>query len=569
MVPCCFCECKDMDNFLHCNSAAIIFLLYLCAVILPEYITSEYMKIAIAQLNYTVGDFDGNTIKIIDGINRAKAQEADLVLFAQSAISGTPGYDLLKKYTFLERCEEALVEIASHCDGISVLVGLPVLGKEGGTVSAVAHIHNRRIERYISQKHILWREEKPYLAAGGGIRYVRIAGEKVAVVVGEDISVENDFSPNTDIILSLTAHPYCRGIVERRYDFYRNLAYTAGKPVVYVNQIGGQTDVLFDGSSAAFNAKGDAVALLKNFEEDFAVVDTASRKRVSVPPQDRTANVYCAMKMGLADYFRKNGFKKACLGMSGGIDSAVVSAIAVEALGAENVRLLMMPSQFSTEHSVDDAVEMAERMGVCHDVIPITEAYKAITETMTPVVGGTRFDVTEENIQARIRAVMLMALSNKFGHIVLNCSNKSESAVGYGTLYGDSIGAISIAGDLYKSEIYDIARHINKVRGGIIPENILTKEPSAELHPGQLDSDRLPTYEVLDAILYRMIEKGQNREEIINAGFDAETVMQVHKMLLRNEYKRRQGCPVFRLSTAPLGIEFVMPLINKHGGYGL
>jgi NAD+ synthase (glutamine-hydrolysing) len=275
------------------------------------------------------------------------------------------------------------------------------------------------------------------------------------------------------------------------------------------------------------------------------------------------------MKMGLADYFRKNGFRRACLGMSGGIDSALVAAVAVEALGAQNVRLLMMPSQFSTEHSVDDAVAMAERLGVQYNVVPITEAYKAITETMLPVVGGTRFDITEENIQSRIRAVMLMALSNKFGYTVLNCSNKSESAVGYGTLYGDTIGAISIAGDLYKSEVYDIARYINKTRGEVIPDHILLKEPSAELHPGQLDSDRLPTYEVLDAILYRLIEKGQVREEVINAGFDAETVYRVHKMLLRSEYKRRQGCPVFRLSTAPLGKDFVMPLTNRYGGYGL
>ncbi len=527
------------------------------------------VKIAVAQLNYTIGDFEGNKLKIIDSIADAKAQGADLIIFAQNAISGTPGYDLVRKYTYLERCEEALIEIASHCDDISVLVGLPVQG-ENGTLSAVAHIHNRHIERFFSKKHISSREEKPYFVPGSGIKYVRIAGEKVAVVIGEDISRESEFSPNTDIILGFSAHPYSRSVIERRYEFYRRLAFEVGRPVVFVNQVGGQTDVLFDGSSAAFNGRGEATALLKNFEEDLQIVDTrADAPSTAVPTQNRTANVFSAMKMGLADYFRKNGFTKACLGMSGGIDSAVVAAVACAALGKENVRLLMMPSQFSTEHSVDDAVEMAGRLGAEYDVVPITESYKAITETMMPVVGGTRFDVTEENIQSRIRAVMLMALSNKFGYIVLNCSNKSESAVGYGTLYGDSIGAISIAGDLYKSEIYDLARYINKVSGGVIPENILLKEPSAELSPGQLDSDRLPTYETLDAILYRMIEQGEHREEIINAGFDAATVLKVHSMLLRNEYKRRQGCPVFRLSTAPLGKEFVLPLTNKYGGYGL
>ncbi|MDR2891073.1 MAG: NAD+ synthase [Alistipes sp.] len=532
------------------------------------------MKIAACQLNYTIGDFEGNKLKIIDHISRAKAMGADLVVFAQGAISGTPGYDLLRKYSFLEHAEEALIEIASHCDDISVLVGLPIQGK-GGTVSAAAHIHNRRIERFIGKKNIPSREEKPYLVPGSGVKYVRVASQKVAVVIGEDITLEQEWSPNTDVIVSLTAHSYSRGIVEKRYNHYSRLAHNAGHPTVYVNQVGGQTDVLFDGSSAAFNGRGEAICLLKNFEEDFRIIDTEAADTVAIPPQDKTANVYCAMKMGLADYFRKNGFTRACLGMSGGIDSAVVAAIAGEALGAQNVRLLMMPSQFSTEHSVDDAVDMAERMGSPYDVVPITETYKAVTETMIPVVGGTRFDVTEENVQSRIRGVMLMALSNKFGHIVLNCSNKSENAVGYGTLYGDSIGSISMAGDLYKCEIYDLARHINKVResedgrkGGVIPENILLKEPSAELHPGQLDSDRLPSYDVLDAILYRMIEEGQNREEIINAGFDAPTVNRVHKMLLRNEYKRRQGCPVFRLSTAPLGKEFIMPLTNEYGGYG-
>ncbi len=526
------------------------------------------MNVAVAQLDYTIGDFELNKLKIIEAIARAKSAKADLVVFAQGAISGTPGYDLLRKYTFLEQAEEALIEIASHADDIDVLVGLPIQG-DGGTVSAVAHIHNRHIEHFIGKKHIASREERPYLVPGSGYKFITVAGQKVAVVVGEDVEFDSEKAQNVDLIINPIAAPYSRGIVEARYNFYSNLAYTTGKPLIYINQVGGQTDILFDGGSAAFNAKGEATCLLKNFQDDFQVVNTVSAQKIEIPAQDKTANVYNAIKMGLADYFRKNGFTKACLGMSGGIDSAVVAAIAIEALGVENVRLLMMPSQFSTEHSVEDAVAMAQNIGAEYNVVPITEAYKAITETMLPVVGGTRFDITEENIQSRIRATMLMALSNKFGYIVLNCSNKSESAVGYGTLYGDSIGAISIAGDLYKCEIYDLARHINKVCGPIIPENILLKEPSAELSPGQLDSDRLPTYETLDAILYRMIEQGQHREEIINAGFDATTVLQVHAMLLRNEYKRRQGCPVFRLSTAPLGKEFIMPLTNKYGGYGL
>jgi NAD+ synthase (glutamine-hydrolysing) len=526
------------------------------------------MKIAVAQLNYTIGDFEANKVKIIDSIGRAKAAGADRVIFAEGAICGTPAYDLLGKYTFLEYCEESLVEIASHSDDISVLVGIPVIGN-GGTVSAVAYIHNRQIVSFIGKKSIATRDEKQYLVSGDGCEYIKVDGETIAVMVGEDIHGADDYTAEADIIVNLRAHPYSRGVVERRYTYYKEMSYRAGKPFVYVNQVGGQTDIVFDGSSAAFNARGEAVALLKNFEEDFQVVDTrADNRSLGIPRQNRTANVFEAMKLGLRDYFVKNGFTKACIGLSGGIDSAVVAAMAVEALGAENVRVLMMPSQFSSDHSVADAVEMAERIGVQYNVVPITEAYKAIVETMKPVMGGTKFDVTEENIQARIRAVMLMALSNKFGYIVLNTSNKSEAAAGYGTLYGDLIGSFGIIGDLYKSEIYDVARYINQIRDNIIPEHILLKEPSAELHSGQKDSDSLPPYETLDSILYRMIEKGEHREEIINAGFDAATVQRVHTMLFRTEYKRHQGCPVLRLSTSPLGIEFVMPLTNKYDAYG-
>jgi NAD+ synthase (glutamine-hydrolysing) len=527
------------------------------------------MKIAISQLNYTIGDFEANKTKIIDSINKAKAQQAQLVIFAEGAICGTPAYDLLKKYTFLEYCEESLVEIASYCDGISALVGLPIVG-EGGTVSAAAYIHNRQIIQFIGKKSIATREEKQYLVEGDGCEYITVADKKLAVMVGEDIHSADQFAPEADIIVNLRAQPYSRGVVERRYAYYKEASYRMGKPMVYVNQVGGQTDIIYDGSSAAFNAKGEAVALLSNFAEDFQVVDASiTNSALVVPRQNKTANVFEAMKLGLKDYFAKNGFKKACIGLSGGIDSAVVAAMAVEALGAENVRVLLMPSQFSSDHSVADAVEMAERIGVQYNVVPITEAYHAIVETMKPVMGGTEFDVTEENIQARVRAVMLMALSNKFGYIVLNTSNKSEAAAGYGTLYGDLVGSIGIIGDLYKSEIYDVARYINQIRDNIIPEHILQKEPSAELHPDQKDSDSLPSYEILDSILYRMIEKGEHREDIVNAGFDAKTVQRIHTMLFRTEFKRHQGCPVLRLSTSPLGVEFVMPLTNKYDSYGL
>ena len=269
--------------------------------------------------------------------------------------------------------------------------------------------------------------------------------------------------------------------------------------------------------------------------------------------------------MGLRDYFHKNGYKKACVGLSGGIDSSVVACLAVGALGAENVKGLMLPSQFSSESSVEDAKKLAENLGIDFSVLPISEAYTAIMNTLKPITGGTEFDATEENIQSRIRTVLLMALQNKDGYVLLNSSNKSENAIGWCTLYGDTAGAFSVTGDLYKSEIYDLARYINTKFGDIIPEEILKKEPTSELRPGQKDSDILPPYEVVDAILYRMIEQGQHREEIINAGFDSEVVEKIHTMIMRNVKKRYQYPPVLRLSTSSFRHECLFPLVNKYG----
>lgn len=521
------------------------------------------MKIALAQLNYTIGDFEGNKIKIIDAINSAKAKDADLVVFAEQAISGAPAFDLLNKVTFLELGEEALVEIASYCDDISVIIGLPT-AQNNKTVSSAAVIQNRKVVRYVSKRNVRSRDEKWFITPAKGYEFVTVAGKKIAIVIGDDIRYNIEYGDYADIIVNIAASAYYRGVVEYRYEFQRKLAFTTGKYMVYVNQIGGQTDTVYDGSSAMYNPQGEAMALLKNFAEDMVVVDLDDKKTVEIPYQNKTVNVYNAMKLALRDYFVKNGFQKACLGLSGGIDSAVVLAIAVEALGAKNVKVLMMPSQFSSDHSVDDAVEMAENLGVEYNVVPITEIYTSAVDSLKPVMGGTPFDVTEENIQSRIRLMLIMALSNKYGYVLLNTSNKSECAVGYGTLYGDATGSLSITGDLYKIEIFDLARYINRDHE-IIPENIILKEPSAELRPEQKDSDSLPPYDVLDAILYRMIEEGQHREEIINAGFDAKTVHKVYSMVLRNEHKRFQFCPTLRLSTVTFRKGRMMPLTTKYG----
>ena len=525
------------------------------------------MKIAIAQLNYTIGDIDGNVSKIIDAINKAKARRADLVIFAEQAVSGTPAFDLLRKTTFLELCEDALVEIASCCDGIAAIVGLPMLTHDG-TISAAALIQDRKVLRYVGKKYITARREMGFLTPSKGYEYATIKGHKCAIIVGDDLSRERNYDQSVETVISINARKYGRGTMTYRYELMRNLAFVEGKNLVMVNQVGGATDIVYDGTSGAFDRRGNLVLMMKSFEEDFALFDTeAAGEPVPVPStyESRTRMVYEAACCGVRDFFRKNGYRKACIGLSGGIDSAVVAAIAVEALGREHVRALLMPSPFSSDHSVEDAKELALNLGIEYNVIPINEIYRSVVDTLKPVIGGREFDATEENIQTRIRTVLLMAVQNKSDYILLNSSNKSENALGLCTLYGDTAGAFSPTGDLYKSEMYDVARYINRMHDNVIPEKILDKEPSSELHPGQKDSDILPPYEVVDAILYRMIEEGQHREEIVNAGFDAEVVEKIHGMIMRNEKKRYQFPPVLRLSACSFGHERLMPLTNKYG----
>ena len=525
------------------------------------------MKIAIAQLNYTIGDIDGNTSKIIDSINKAKARHADLVIFAEQAVSGTPAFDLFRKTTFLELCEDALVEIASCCDGIAAIVGLPILTAQG-TISAAALIQDRKVLRYVGKKYITARREMGFLSPSKGYEYATIKGHKCAIIVGDDLSREHDFDKSVETIISINARRYGKGTMIYRYEMMRNLAFVEGKNLVMVNQVGGSTEIVYDGTSGALNKRGEPVLMMKNFEEDFQIFDTrAEYEPILIPStyNDRTRLVYEAARCGLRDFFHKNNYEKAAVGLSGGIDSAVVACIAADALGPENVRALLMPSPFSSDESVEDAKELARNLGIEYNVIPISEIYNSVVDTLKPVIGGTEFDATEENIQSRIRMVLLMALQNKTGHVLLNSSNKSENALGFCTLYGDTAGAFSPTGDLYKSEIYDVARYINRTRGNVIPESILTKEPSSELRPGQKDSDILPPYEVVDAILFRMIEEGQHREEIINAGFDSEVVEKIHSMIMRNEKKRFQFPPVLRLSSCSFGHERLMPLTNKYG----
>ena len=526
------------------------------------------MKIALAQLNYTVGDIKSNTEKIIAAIGRAKEAGADLAVFAEFAISGTPAYGLLTKTTFLTLCEEAVESIASKCKGIAAIVGTPYLTAEG-PISAAAYIDAMGNIEYIGKRYVTARREMGYIVGSSiGSQTIHINDKALKIVVGDDLSRMEDLDEDIDAIISVNARRYGKGILTRRFDKMSRLAFAEGRTLMLINQVGGSGDIVYDGNSGVLNSDGHLVMLLKSFAEDIQIYDTeAENKPFSVPfttYNDRTRMIYEAACLGLCDYFHKNGYKKACVGLSGGIDSAVVACLAVGALGKENVRVLLMPSPFTPNESVEIAKKLAENLGVEYSVLPIIEAYNAMVGTLKPVIGGTEFDATEENIQTRIRTTMLMALQNKTGYMLLNSSNKSENALGWCTLYGDTAGTFSPTGDLYKGEIYDLARYINATFGDVIPDAIIDKEPSSELRPNQKDSDFLPHYEVIDAILFRMIEKQQHREEIINAGFDAKVVETIHKMVMENEKKRYQFPPVLRLSPCAFGHEWLMPLVNHY-----
>ena len=524
------------------------------------------MRIALSQLNYTIGDIDGNCSKIIEAVRKAKAEKADLILFAEQAVSGTPAFDLLRKTTFLELCEEALERIASHCDTITAIVGSPMLTARG-TVSAAVVMQQGEISHIVEKKCITARREMGFLAGGNGFQTIPINGHNCVIVVGDDLRNEAEFDHSADLIISINARRYFKGGMISRLEQVSKIAFVEGKELILINQIGGSDEIVYDGTSGAINKHGELILMSKSFEEDFRIYDTDQPyPPIEIPKQmHRTYMLYEAAVCGLRDYFHKNGYTKACFGLSGGIDSAVVACIAAEALGRENVRALLMPSPFTAAESVHDAMELAERLGIEYDVVPISEVYETVLNVIKPVIGGIEFDFTEENIQTRIRTMLLMALQNKTGYMLLNSSNKSENALGLCTLYGDTAGAFSPTGDIYKSEMYAVARHINRICGNVIPENILNKEPTSELHAGQKDSDILPPYEMVDTILYRMIEETQHREEIINAGFDSEVVERLHALIMHNEKKRYQFPPVLRLSSCAFGHERLMPLTNKYG----
>ncbi len=545
------------------------------------------MKIALAQLNYHIGNFQSNTEKILSKIDDARSQGADLVVFSELAISGYPPRDFLEFNDFVDQCNKAVEKIATSCQGIAAIVGLPIYNrspKGKPLYNSAAFINNGKIVMYIN-KTLLPNydifDEYRYFEPNSKFEVVDYKGKKIALTICEDLwNVQDNplytvnpmdelIEQKPDLIINIAASPYNYHQTKTRKDVLRRNAVHYKLPLFYVNHVGAQTELLFDGGSLAMNSKGEIYEELNYFEEDFkvfdlnAVINDLPANKLKEPTE--IESIYNALVMGIRNYFHKLGFKKAILGLSGGIDSALTSALAAEALGSENVYNILLPSKFSSNHSIDDSLKLVENLNMPHEIIRIEDAVKAFDSILKPYFGNLPFNIAEENIQARVRGVILMALSNKFGYILLNTSNKSEAAVGYGTLYGDMNGGLSVIGDVYKTQAYELARYINRI-GEIIPENIITKAPSAELRPNQKDSDSLPDYDILDKILFQYIEHRKGPKEIIEMGFEKTLVDRILKLVNTNEYKRYQTPPMLRISTKAFGMGRRMPIVAKYLG---
>lgn len=541
------------------------------------------MKIALAQLNFHTGNFSLNTGKIISCLEKAKKEGVDLVVFPELCISGYPPRDFLEFSDFIQLCREQIDYIASYCQGIAAIVGAPsvnpqVEGKDlfnSAFFLCDGKVHSIRNKTLLPTYDVF--DEYRYFEPNRSFEIVTYKNTRIALTICEDLwninhnplyittPMDELIKQHPDLIINIAASPFSHQQLANRTSVLQNNARQYGLPVIYVNHAGAQTELIFDGGSMVVNSHGEIVKQLKYFDEDFCIVTTAEINTLApiTAAQDKYASIYRALVLGTRDYFDKLGFKQAILGLSGGIDSALVLCIAVEALGKENVRAVLMPSQFSSEHSISDSLKLAANLGVKHDIIPIEKAFNQFRELLQPVFENRPFDLTEENMQARCRGLLLMSMSNKFGYILLNTSNKSELAVGYGTLYGDMCGGLSVIGDLYKTEVFELCRYINR-NTLIIPDDILTKAPSAELRPDQKDSDSLPEYHLLDPVLYAYIEECKGPKEIIAAGHDAKVVERILRLVNMNEYKRHQTPPILRISPKAFGMGRRMPIVAKY-----
>lgn len=546
------------------------------------------MKIALAQLNPIIGDFEKNTANILNAIKRAKQSDAGLIVFPELAVCGYPPLDFLEFEDFIERCFNAIQKIADACVGITAIVGgpskNPVLAGKNLFNSAFV-LKDGKILSVVNKTLLPTYDvfdEYRYFEPAKHIGCIEVNGFKIALTICEDLwNEEGDplyttypmdtlVKEHPVLMINIAASPFDAEHAEARKKILRKNVLKYKLPLLYVNQVGAQTELIFDGGSFVMNHNGEITTELKYFEEDISFIETdlllkhdnAFISETTNNP-DPVSNIHDALVLGIRDYFRKSGFTKAILGLSGGIDSALVTVLAAEALGNENVKAVLMPSEFSSQHSIDDSVALAEKLKIPYEIIPIKSVYHEFLNTLQPQFAGQSFNLAEENIQARIRAVLLMAMSNKFGYILLNTSNKSEAAVGYGTLYGDMCGGLSVLGDVYKTTVYQLARFINRNQE-IIPDNIITKAPSAELRPNQKDSDSLPEYDILDKVLYQYIELRKSPQEIIDAGYDIKLVQRILKLVNQSENKRYQTPPILRISKKAFGLGRRIPIVGRY-----
>jgi len=558
------------------------------------------MKIFLAQQNYHIGNFESNTQKIICAIEEAKKQGGDLILFSELSVCGYAPKDFLEFEDFISKCYKAIDEIKTHADTIGVLVGAPDRNpvKEGKDLFNAAYFLYEKEIKGIAHKTCLPNydvfDEYRYFEPAYDWKVMEFKGKKLAITVCEDIwnlgdnpmyricPMDELMKQQPDLMLNLSASPFDYTHDEDRKATIKANVTKYKLPLFYCNAVGSQTEVVFDGTSYVFDKNANLCGKLPSFQSslqsfilnddgtiDAPIIEPASRvpdkelNPVALEEHLNIEQVHDAIVMGIKDYFTKMEFTKAILGSSGGIDSAVTLALACKALGKENVRAILMPSEYSTGHSVSDAEMLSKNLGNPYDVVPIKNIYDSFLQELKPIFKDLPFSIAEENIQSRSRGNLLMAIANKFGYILLNTSNKSELATGYGTLYGDMAGGLGVLGDCYKLQVYALAKYINR-SGEVIPGNIITKAPSAELRPGQKDSDSLPDYSILDKLLFQYIERRQGPNEIKAQGFDAALVDRVLKMVNINEYKRNQFCPIIRISPKAFGVGRRVPIVGKY-----
>ncbi len=535
------------------------------------------LKIALAQVNLLVGGIRENLNKIVDTARHARdTLAADMIVFPELAVTAYPPEDLLLRPDFIAEADRAVDEIVARTVGIDVVLGFPEQGQGQLWNSAVVLRDGKR--HVVYRKHVLPNygvfDEQRYFSAGSQECVFQAKGVRVGLSICEDVwtpgVVEDSRREGAEIMLNLNASPFHAGKIHQREEVVRQRIEATGIPVVYVNQVGGQDELVFDGASFVMDGEGQIVYRAEEFEEQLGIVtfhgDRPEQAAIA-PLYQEIVSDYKALVLGIRDYAVKNGFNGALLGLSGGIDSALVLALAVDALGADQVRAVLMPSRYTRDMSVQDAIKEAEALAVKYHVIPIEPAVRAFEEMLREVFAGTRKDATEENIQARCRGIVLMAMSNKQGSLLLTTGNKSEMSVGYATLYGDMAGGFAPIKDVPKLLVYKLARYRNSI-AGVIPERVITRPPSAELAPEQKDSDSLPPYEILDPILERYVELDQSADQIVAAGFDREVVHRTISLVDRNEYKRRQSPPGIRITPRAFGRDRRYPITSGYRGTG-